>query len=47
MSLTIGGFRNETPLFGGGLSLDSVSGLELLAAIEEESLIPSTRPEPG
>lgn len=26
----------ETPLFGGGLSLDSLTGMELLAALERE-----------
>lgn len=26
----------DTPLFGGGLSLDSLSGLELLAGVQQE-----------
>ena len=30
------GLADDTPLFGSGLSLDSLTGMELLAAIEQE-----------
>ncbi len=45
--INIDDFKDDTPLFGQGLELDSIDALEIIVMLEKEFNVKITNPEEG